>query len=229
MTTDPKGLAEPMTPIERVRCALAMSDAGYSWSVEIEDVEVLLKEYDRLSEPHAGAVASERLCDDCPEIGYPTDKTRCLPCPRRPDIRLNDALGRWEVWRDNTLVSTHSSMKDAEAVAAEDHRYATPPAAQPQEWDRDNGDRAVIENGAVVIRFPIDAMQSALEGAWAMNKLEQRYRITNEVEFVKEFVNSLNSEDEQGTTLVHQMADKAFLDCIEQGAFGIDLHEEQKA
>jgi hypothetical protein len=23
------------------------------------------------------------LCDDCPPVGYPTDKTRCLPCPRR--------------------------------------------------------------------------------------------------------------------------------------------------
>lgn len=23
------------------------------------------------------------LCDDCPHAGYPTDKTRCLPCPRR--------------------------------------------------------------------------------------------------------------------------------------------------
>lgn len=23
------------------------------------------------------------LCDDCPPVAYPTDKTRCLPCPRR--------------------------------------------------------------------------------------------------------------------------------------------------
>ncbi len=23
------------------------------------------------------------LCDDCPPTGYPIDKTRCLPCPRR--------------------------------------------------------------------------------------------------------------------------------------------------
>lgn len=25
----------------------------------------------------------ESLCDDCPPVGYPTEKTRCLPCPRR--------------------------------------------------------------------------------------------------------------------------------------------------
>ena len=23
------------------------------------------------------------LCDDCPPVGYPTNKTRCLSCPRR--------------------------------------------------------------------------------------------------------------------------------------------------
>ncbi len=23
------------------------------------------------------------LCEDCPPVGYPTDETRCLPCPRR--------------------------------------------------------------------------------------------------------------------------------------------------
>lgn len=26
------------------------------------------------------------LCDDCPPVGYPTDKTRCLPCPRRTKV-----------------------------------------------------------------------------------------------------------------------------------------------
>ena len=25
----------------------------------------------------------EALCEDCPPLEYPTDKTRCLPCPRR--------------------------------------------------------------------------------------------------------------------------------------------------
>lgn len=25
------------------------------------------------------------LCSDCPPVGYPTDKTRCLPCPRRKE------------------------------------------------------------------------------------------------------------------------------------------------
>jgi len=24
-----------------------------------------------------------RLCEDCPPVGYPTDKTRCDECPRK--------------------------------------------------------------------------------------------------------------------------------------------------
>lgn len=27
--------------------------------------------------------ATDGLCDDCPRVGHSTDKTRCLPCPRR--------------------------------------------------------------------------------------------------------------------------------------------------
>jgi hypothetical protein len=29
------------------------------------------------------AVVERLLCSDCPPEGYPTDKTRCAPCPRR--------------------------------------------------------------------------------------------------------------------------------------------------
>lgn len=25
----------------------------------------------------------DKVCSDCPRVGYPTNKTRCLPCPRR--------------------------------------------------------------------------------------------------------------------------------------------------
>lgn len=27
------------------------------------------------------------LCEDCPPVGYPTDDTRCMPCPRRAQRR----------------------------------------------------------------------------------------------------------------------------------------------
>ena len=32
--------------------------------------------------------AQSDLCEDCPPNGYPTDKTRCEPCPRRADQGL---------------------------------------------------------------------------------------------------------------------------------------------
>lgn len=34
-----------------------------------------------------------KKCDDCPPIGYPTDKTRCDECPRRRAIEKARADG----------------------------------------------------------------------------------------------------------------------------------------
>lgn len=93
--------------------------------------------------------------------------------------------------------------------------------------DLKNGGRAIIERDSVVVRFPIEALAEALEGAWAMRKIDVRYKVTNAAALAKEFVNALNDEDEQGTTLIHEMADQAFVDCIEAGAEGIDEHEDQ--
>jgi hypothetical protein len=41
---------------------------------------------------------SPTLCEDCPPDGYPTDKTRCDPCPRRPSPTqaLGDEAGALE-------------------------------------------------------------------------------------------------------------------------------------
>lgn len=93
----------------------------------------------------------------------------------------------------------------------------------------DTGGRAIIEGTSIVIRVPLDALPAVLEGAWAMNKFDTRMKITDIGEFSRELVHSLNSEDEQGTTVIHEMFDKAIIDCIEQGAFGIDEHENQSA
>lgn len=35
--------------------------------------------------PEAAANIELGLCEDCPKSGYPTDATRCAPCPRRSD------------------------------------------------------------------------------------------------------------------------------------------------
>lgn len=92
---------------------------------------------------------------------------------------------------------------------------------------QENGGQAIIEDGAIVIRVSLDALPMVLEGAWAMNKFDTRYKITDVAEFAKELTLALNREDEQGTTAIHELFDQAILDAIEQGAFGIDEHENQ--
>jgi hypothetical protein len=100
-------------------------------------------------------------------------------------------------------------------------------SARQQASVEEDGGRAVIAGDAVVIRFPLDAFQSAMDGAWALCELDTRYKITSIDEFAQEFVRVLNREDERGTTAIHKMADRAFVNCIENGAFGIEEHEQQ--
>jgi len=38
-------------------------------------------------------MADVDLCADCPPVGYPTDKTRCRPCPRRTNPMTDDPKG----------------------------------------------------------------------------------------------------------------------------------------
>lgn len=48
------------------------------------------------------------LCEDCPPVGYPTDKTRCLPCPRRTEPH------KPEPTTDTLYYATRPEVKDAE-------------------------------------------------------------------------------------------------------------------
>jgi hypothetical protein len=92
-----------------------------------------------------------------------------------------------------------------------------------------DGGKAVIKDGALVISINVENLSVILEGAWAMNVFDQRYKVTDADAFAKELCYRLNEEDEQGTTLVHRMFDKAIINAIEWGAEGIDLHEQQEA
>ncbi|MGM4891219.1 hypothetical protein [Tardiphaga sp. 839_C3_N1_4] len=90
---------------------------------------------------------------------------------------------------------------------------------------RVHGGYAAIEGDAVVIRFPLAFMQTAIDGAWGLNVIDKRQKVTDQAEFAKEFCRELNAESENGTTLIHRMADKAFVNMIESGAFGFDDYE----
>lgn len=87
---------------------------------------------------------------------------------------------------------------------------------------------AVIEDGVIIIRLPIANLHIAVEGMWAAGASDVRYKVTNADVFAKEFVRALNRESEDGTTLIHTCFDEAALDAIDEGAEGIEEHEEQE-
>lgn len=95
--------------------------------------------------------------------------------------------------------------------------------------DRMTDARAVIRDGEIVISVSLKALPHVVEGAWAIGSLDTRWKLTDAATFAKELVGALNDEDEQGTTLVHKMFDKAILEALEQGAEGIEKHEKQNA
>lgn len=88
--------------------------------------------------------------------------------------------------------------------------------------------KAIIEDGALVIRVAISALPTVLEGSWASGALDTRFKITDQETFAKELVHSLNEEAEDGTTRIHQMFDLAILHAIEYGAEGVEEHEKQE-
>jgi hypothetical protein len=94
--------------------------------------------------------------------------------------------------------------------------------------DKHSG-RAIIEDGAIVIRIPLEYLDTIVEGAWAASGIDVRYRITDRSVFAQELTHSLNAEEEDGTTLIHRTFDAAINDAIEQGAQGIEEHEDQDA
>lgn len=92
--------------------------------------------------------------------------------------------------------------------------------------DRSDG-QAVIEDGYLVIRVAISALTQVVEGAWAAGSMDVRYKVTDEAVFAKDLMHELNAESENGTTRIHMMFDLAIQEAINQGANGIDEHEDQ--
>lgn len=86
---------------------------------------------------------------------------------------------------------------------------------------------AIIKDDAIIIRVPLKTLPEVVEGAWTLGALDMRCKLTDIPAFAKALVGALNDEDEEGTTLIHQMFDKAINDTLENGAEGIDEHEDQ--
>ena len=67
-----------------------------------------------------------------------------------------------------------------------------------------------------------------LEGAWATNNIDKRYRITDVEAFAKELARELNKESEDGTTPIHALFDGVIEESISPGASGIEEHPQQE-
>lgn len=51
--------------------------------------------------------------------------------------------------------------------------------------------------------------------------------ITDPGEFIKEFVQALEDEEEDGSTLIHRVFDQAVTNAIDNGALGVRYEEDQ--
>ena len=61
---------------------------------------------------------SAALCDDCPPLGYPTDKTRCLECPRRTPPKLDAMADKVLAYRPKPKSEAAKSRKRKAAKVA---------------------------------------------------------------------------------------------------------------
>jgi hypothetical protein len=75
----------------------------------------------------------------------------------------------------------------------------------------------------IIIRIHIDTIEIASLIAFDNNYgfENHSYYVEDKKEMLKSLYYELCREEEDGTTLVHEMLDKAVINCLEQGAEGI--------
>lgn len=94
--------------------------------------------------------------------------------------------------------------------------------------DNDHSGQAVIEGDAIVIRVPLKNLQAVLDGGYACNVYDRRYKITNLPGAAKDICNALDDEDEEGTTSIHRLFDAAINEAMNQGSEWFEEHEDQE-
>lgn len=81
-----------------------------------------------------------------------------------------------------------------------------------------------IKDDLLTITIGTEALIWSLEGAACCP-----FKITNKRKFLKEFLNYLKSEEEDGATLIHRAFDEAANNAFENGAEGMkDLYEDEE-
>jgi hypothetical protein len=89
-------------------------------------------------------------------------------------------------------------------------------------FDRPAPNLVAIEADQIVIRVPILAVPHAAGVAFDNAYGEHNYKVTDAAVFAGELVTELGREEEDGTTLIHLMLDKAVTRALENGAQGVD-------
>jgi hypothetical protein len=80
-----------------------------------------------------------------------------------------------------------------------------------------------IKNEVLQITIGVDTLIWALENAPCCP-----FQINNKSKFLKEFLCSLGSEEEDGSTLIHRAFDEAANNAFENGAEGMkDIYDEE--
>lgn len=79
-----------------------------------------------------------------------------------------------------------------------------------------------IEGEEIVIRTPIDSLSDAFKGAVELGRIPKGFVVTDQRAFAQAVLSELLDEDEQGTTIVHELFDQAMNNALENGADGVD-------
>ena len=90
---------------------------------------------------------------------------------------------------------------------------------------RQHGLSVEIEDGRLVIAIGIDALMTAIEGGPHAPD-DEGYRIDNRDDFAAEILSELRHEEEDGTTLVHQMLDHATGNALDAGSLSVTHVED---
>jgi len=83
-----------------------------------------------------------------------------------------------------------------------------------------NGERVIV------IRVPVDALEQAMRE----NPRDDSYydvKVTDAAEFAADVVRELNREEEDGTTPVHLLFDKALAAAVDNGSMGCEFTERK--
>lgn len=93
--------------------------------------------------------------------------------------------------------------------------------------------KCYIENGVLTMRIGVECLAHAVKLNPDLTHYDEKTgewlepEITNPDKFAAEVLREVESEDEEGSTLIHLALDKASMNAIENGAEGITLPGDQ--